>query len=497
MRRQVGVVFQTQSLDKALTVEENLRAQGHLHGLSGAVLRDRMERAMERLGLADRRKDLVETLSGGLRRRVEIAKALLHQPQVLLMDEASTGLDPAARRDLSRHVENLRDSEGVTILLTTHILEEADRCDRLVLLHQGKIVAQGSPAELRSRIGGDVVVLEPATRATLAAGIERALRPAAHRRATARCAWRSRTAIASSPKWWRRFPARSNRWACTSPRWKTCSCAKRERPLSSFFLPAATLWQRELVRFWRQKSRVLGVVASPLVFWLLIGYGSNDLARFYSGALVLTVMFSAIFSTISIIEDRREGFLLSMLVSPAPRTSLVLGKILGAATLAWIQGLIFLAFAPLAGVRIGLLELIPVAARDFSDFVHAHRPGLRDRLEDGFHLRLSRHHEPAAGAHVDGLGLAVPHGDGARLGEGHHVGQSADLFDRPVELHAAAAQRLAGRGGEPDGDRRLRPGAAAGIGHDGGAEGHAQRGMRNTLTRRRGDAEQHAENSIV
>jgi len=144
-----------------------------------------------------------------------------------------------------------------------------------------------------------------------------------------------------------------------------CLCAKRGPPLSSFFLPAATLWQRELVRFWRQKSRVLGVVASPLVFWLLMGYGSNDLARYYAGALVLTVMFSAIFSTISIIEDRREGFLLSMLVSPAPRTSMVLGKILGSATLAWIQGLIFLAFAPLAGVRIGLLDVIPVAGAIF------------------------------------------------------------------------------------------------------------------------------------
>jgi ABC-2 type transport system permease protein len=130
---------------------------------------------------------------------------------------------------------------------------------------------------------------------------------------------------------------------------------------SAFWLPVATLWQRELVRFWRQKSRVLGVVASPLVFWLLIGYGSGDLARFFAGALVLTVLFSAIFSTISIIEDRREGFLLSMLVSPASRTSMVLGKILGAATLAWIQGLIFLAFAPLAGVSLsaaGVLALI-------------------------------------------------------------------------------------------------------------------------------------------
>jgi ABC-2 type transport system ATP-binding protein len=160
VRRKVGVVFQTQSLDKALTVEENLRAQGHMHGLSGATLRERMESAMARLGLKDRRKDLVETLSGGLRRRVEIAKALLHRPQVLLMDEASTGLDPAARRDLSRHVEELRTQDGVTILLTTHILEEASRCDRLILLHQGRIVAAGSPGDLCARIGGDVVVLQ-------------------------------------------------------------------------------------------------------------------------------------------------------------------------------------------------------------------------------------------------------------------------------------------------------------------------------------------------
>jgi ABC-2 type transport system permease protein len=143
------------------------------------------------------------------------------------------------------------------------------------------------------------------------------------------------------------------------------SCTKQEHPLANFWLPVATLWQRELVRFWRQKSRVLGVVASPLVFWLLIGYGSGDLARFFAGALVLTVLFSAIFSTISIIEDRREGFLLSMLVSPASRTSMVLGKILGAATLAWIQGLIFLAFAPLAGVSLSFSDVLALIGAIF------------------------------------------------------------------------------------------------------------------------------------
>ena len=169
VRRSIGVVFQTQSLDKALTVAENLRAQGHLHGLSGPKLRDRMQQVMERLGLADRRNDIVETLSGGLKRRVEIAKGLLHRPVVLLMDEASTGLDPGARRELWQYVEELRSREGVTILLTTHILDEADRCDRLALLHQGCVVAEGTPAHLRSGIGGDVVVLEAAETADAAA----------------------------------------------------------------------------------------------------------------------------------------------------------------------------------------------------------------------------------------------------------------------------------------------------------------------------------------
>jgi ABC-2 type transport system ATP-binding protein len=173
VRRRIGVVFQTQSLDKALTVGENLRAQGHLYGLSGAALAERMEKVMGRLGILDRRKELVERLSGGLKRRVEIAKALLHRPKVLIMDEASTGLDPGARRELSQYVHELRDTEGVTIVLTTHILDEAERCDRLVLLHQGRIVAEGTPAELRSRVGGGhVVTLQAADPTALGAKIE-------------------------------------------------------------------------------------------------------------------------------------------------------------------------------------------------------------------------------------------------------------------------------------------------------------------------------------
>jgi len=113
-----------------------------------------------------------------------------------------------------------------------------------------------------------------------------------------------------------------------------------------------------MVRFWREKARVLGFVGSPLVFWVLIGAGFGNMSFFFPGAVTLTLMFSAVFSTMSLIEDRREGFLLSMLASPAPRISMVLGKILGSATLAWIQGVMFLCFAPAAGFRPSLVEIV-------------------------------------------------------------------------------------------------------------------------------------------
>jgi ABC-2 type transport system ATP-binding protein len=156
-RRRIGVVFQSPSLDKKLTVEENLRHQGHLYGLRGATLRSKMDELLARFGLADRATERVEKLSGGLRRRVELAKGLLHKPELLLLDEPSTGLDPRVRRELGNYLEELRDKDGMTILLTTHIMEEADHCDRLAILDRGKLVALDSPAALKEQIGGDVV----------------------------------------------------------------------------------------------------------------------------------------------------------------------------------------------------------------------------------------------------------------------------------------------------------------------------------------------------
>lgn len=159
VRRAIGVVFQNPSLDKKLTVLENLLYHGQLYCITGKALRDRVQEMMNRLMVADRANNRVETLSGGLARRVELAKGLLHRPRLLILDEPSVGLDPGARRDLWLYLERLRDKDGVTILVTTHLIDEADRCDRVLILNQGKVVALGTPESLKREIGGDVITI--------------------------------------------------------------------------------------------------------------------------------------------------------------------------------------------------------------------------------------------------------------------------------------------------------------------------------------------------
>lgn len=160
VRRQIGVVFQSESLDRRLTVRENLKHQGHLYAISGGVLESRIEELLVKFGLKDRSSDKVGELSGGLKRRVELAKSLLHRPKILLMDEPTTGVDPGARQDFWSHIFGLRGQENTTILVTTHLMEEAEKCDRLAILDRGKLVALGTPESLKSEIGGDVVSVE-------------------------------------------------------------------------------------------------------------------------------------------------------------------------------------------------------------------------------------------------------------------------------------------------------------------------------------------------
>jgi len=172
VRRNIGVVFQAQSIDVKLSAEENLTVIGNIYGLHGAPLKQRVGEMLTRVGLADRAKEKAETFSGGMQRRLELAKGLLHHPSVLLLDEPTTGLDPGARRDLWQYLQVLRDEENVTVLVTTHLMEEAERCDRLAIYAEGKVVALGTPSELKSEIGGDILLLETDEPESIAQRIE-------------------------------------------------------------------------------------------------------------------------------------------------------------------------------------------------------------------------------------------------------------------------------------------------------------------------------------
>lgn len=167
-RAMIGVVFQQPSVDIKLTARENLIHQGHLYGLRGKPLADRVETRLREVGLEDRADEPVEGFSGGMRRRLEIIKALLHKPSLLILDEPSTGLDPGARADLRGLLDRLRREEGVTVLLTTHLMEEAMQCDEVALIDQGRIVARGRPDELCQQEGGEVLVLQGANPTELA-----------------------------------------------------------------------------------------------------------------------------------------------------------------------------------------------------------------------------------------------------------------------------------------------------------------------------------------
>ena len=172
VRSLIGVVFQEQSIDIKLSAEENLMLIGHVYGLRGPALKARVAEMLGRVGLADRAKEKAETFSGGMKRRLELAKGLLHHPSLLLLDEPTTGLDPGARRDLWQYLQILRDEEHVSVLVTTHLMEEAERCDRLAIYAEGNVVALGTPSELKSEIGGDVILLEADEPDALAQHIE-------------------------------------------------------------------------------------------------------------------------------------------------------------------------------------------------------------------------------------------------------------------------------------------------------------------------------------
>lgn len=166
VRGRIGLVFQDPTLDEYLTAEENLRFHGELYGMTGAHLGERITQVLEMVELADRRKDEVRSFSGGMRRRLEIARGLLHSPRVLFLDEPTVGLDPQTRTHIWSYIEMLRAAEAITILLTTHYMDEAEHCDRIAIIDHGRIAVLDTPAALKEAVGRDRIeinVVDPAS----------------------------------------------------------------------------------------------------------------------------------------------------------------------------------------------------------------------------------------------------------------------------------------------------------------------------------------------
>jgi ABC-2 type transport system ATP-binding protein len=159
VRQSIGLVFQDQSLDNRLTAEENLKFHAMLYNVPGDVYRQRVEQVLTMVDLIDRRHSQVMTFSGGMKRRLEIARGLLHHPKVLFLDEPTLGLDVQTRNAIWNHVRGLRDQVGTTVFMTTHYMDEAENCDRIAIIDHGKIQAIDTPAELKKSIGGDTIIV--------------------------------------------------------------------------------------------------------------------------------------------------------------------------------------------------------------------------------------------------------------------------------------------------------------------------------------------------
>jgi ABC-2 type transport system ATP-binding protein len=157
VRRSIGLVFQEPTLDNYLTAEQNLSFHGELYGVPRAVLKTRIDTVLEMVGLADRRRDRVQTFSGGMKRRLEIGRGLLHSPRVLFLDEPTIGLDPQTRASIWEYVGRLRETEDITVFMTTHYMDEAEHCDRIAIMNAGEIAVIDAPDALKSSIGKDRV----------------------------------------------------------------------------------------------------------------------------------------------------------------------------------------------------------------------------------------------------------------------------------------------------------------------------------------------------
>ncbi len=391
VRRAIGVVAQRSGVDREATGRENLRLQGHLFDMGGRPLELRVVELLERLGLAEAADRIVKTYSGGMQRRLDIALGLVHHPKVLFLDEPTTGLDPEVRAAMWEEITRLATEEGLTIFLTTHYLEEADRlAGRLVIVDRGRIVAEGTPDELKGELKGDAVTVElvqpdpegrvalraraPLPRARGAGGREYAAGPIGRRRArrsgdpaVARGGRRpggERHRLAPVAR--RRLPSADR---SQLHRRRVRGRGRRGRtqgtrggpPMTTALRHTWYMTQRHLRALFRQPVWIAITLVQPII-WILLygalfkrivdipGFGSDNYIDFLTpGIVLMTSLFSGGWAGMALIEDIHRGVTDRFLVTPVSRGALIAGRLVQLGITAVIQSAILLTIGVLLG----------------------------------------------------------------------------------------------------------------------------------------------------
>ena len=373
-----------------------------------------MQQVLEMVDLWDRRDGVVATFSGGMRRRLEIARGLMHSPRVLFLDEPTIGLDPQTRSSIWGYIRELQEAEEITIFMTTHYMDEAEFCDRIAIIDRGEIVVLDTPEALKASVGADRVRIQTdddaaaiaalgerfGVEATVAEGAVTFFVPSGEEFVP-----RLFAELGAADPVGQRVAADARRrlhdlHRLDDPRRRDATAPRAQpdhdagddggRPA----MTAATevirvsvprrswrsepraikiVWQRELMRFKSDRLRIVTSLVQPLLFLFVLGAGLNQLSRagtrgvdlktfIYPGILCISVMFTAMFSAVSIVWDREFGFLREMMVAPVRRSSIVIGKCLGGATVASFQGVIVIALAGLVHVPYDPVLLLGIFA---------------------------------------------------------------------------------------------------------------------------------------
>ena len=338
-RQRFGIVFQDPSLDDEQTAYENMDLHGVLYHVPRKVRAERTEELLKLFELWERKDAYVKTFSGGMKRRLEIARGFLHTPKILFLDEPTLGLDPQSRNQLWTHVKRLNETEKTTVFLTTHYMDEADRvAHRIAIMDHGTIVAQGTSAELKEQTKTDS--LEAAFLALTGSSLRDEGANSSDRLAPG-------GADVSTPL--------------------SQAIVRREIRMGAIYI----LWLRELKRYVRSRVQIVVSLGQPCLYLLALGFGLGpglptgrpwQLSAVHgAGVIGMTVLFSSVFSGIAMLWDRQFGFLKETLVAPVSRMQIMIGRTLGGATVAVIQGTLILVICLIAGFRPHSWFAIPLA----------------------------------------------------------------------------------------------------------------------------------------